>query len=343
MNAVTALREAPASRFTDKAQAVIERQTRQMKRLLDDILDVSRITSDKLVVDKAAVDLRDAVETAIEATAPAFTERRVQLQHEMPVHPVPVHGDAKRLVQVFANLLSNAAQHSPPGSMVRVGVSIHRHTVQAEVTDYGSGIELALQPRIFDLFVQGEQQLDRSRGGLGVGLSLAKTIVDLHGGSIAVRSAGAGKGSTFTVALPLGAVARERAPSQGVPGGSCRIVLVDDQDDSRSMLRELFESRRHVVFDASDGAQAIALIEAQRPDVAFIDIGLPVMNGFEVAQQIRRRRELDHVMLVALTGYGGDADIAATRAAGFDEHVTKPAELEQLQRILERKKPVTDA
>ena len=340
MAAVAALRQAPE--VGDRARAVIDRQARQMKRLLDDILDVSRITSDKLVIDKADVELRDVVDTAIESTAPVFEERRVRLVREVPMHAVAVNGDGKRLVQIFANLLSNAAAHSSPGSMVRIALAVHRNTAEVTVTDHGLGIDPAMQARIFDLFVQGEQQLDRARGGLGVGLSLAKTIAELHGGTIAVRSAGLGRGSAFTVTLPLGQM-RERAITQGVPGGPCRIVLVDDQDDSRSMLRALFESKQHVVFDGADGPAAIALIEAHKPDVAFIDIGLPRMNGFEVAQQIRKRRELDAVLLVALTGYGGDSDIEAARAAGFDEHVTKPAELDQLQRILERKKPLADA
>jgi two-component system CheB/CheR fusion protein len=343
MTASSALSENPPPKLAEKAHAVIERQARQMKRLLDDILDVSRITSEKLVIDRTDVDLRESIDTAIESTAPVFEERRVHLEHEGPMFAIPVSGDGKRLAQVFANLLANAATHSPAGATVRMAALVRRNVVEVVVSDSGSGIEPALQARIFDLFVQGEQQLDRSRGGLGVGLSLAKTIVELHGGTIAVRSEGLGKGSAFTVTLPIGTVVRQPAINQGIPGGSCRIVLVDDQDDSRSMLRALFEAHEHVVFDAADGPEAVALIEAHRPDVAFIDIGLPLMNGFEVAQQIRRRRDLDEVMLVALTGYGGDADVEAARAAGFDEHITKPAELAQLQRILERKKPMTDA
>jgi CheY-like chemotaxis protein len=189
--------------------------------------------------------------------------------------------------------------------------------------------------------VQSEQKLDRSRGGLGVGLSLAKTIVELHDGSIAVRSDGPGKGSDFQITLPLGKLAA-RSLGHGVPGGTCRIVLVDDQEDSRDMLRVLFEARKHIVFDASDGANAVQLIAQHKPDVAFIDIGLPVMNGFEVAEQIRKQPELNNVLLVALSGYGNHADVDAALAAGFDEHVTKPAEFKRLEQILARKRPMTD-
>jgi CheY-like chemotaxis protein len=213
--------------------------------------------------------------------------------------------------------------------------------VVVHVKDEGEGIDPSLQPKIFDLFVQSEQKLDRSRGGLGVGLSLAKKIVELHGGSITVLSGGSGKGSDFEVRLPLGQLGA-RSLSQGVPGSPCRIVLVDDQEDSRDMLRVLFEARKHVVFDASDGALAVQLIAQHKPDVAFIDIGLPVMNGFEVAQQIRQRPELNDVLLVALSGYGNRSDIDAALAAGFDHHVTKPAEFRKLEQILSRRKPTTD-
>ena len=342
LNASTALREARTPQLALQGQAVIERQARQMKRLLDDILDVSRITSDKFGVRREAIDLREPISIAIESTVPLFAERRVKLETEIPDGQLPINGDSGRLTQVVANLLSNAATYSPPDSTVKLSVLVQRSSVRLSVIDHGVGIEPGLQPRIFDLFVQAEQQLDRPRGGLGVGLSLAKSIVELHGGTIAVRSDGANQGSEFTVMLPLGGTARERAQSSGLGSGPCRIVLVDDQEDSREMLKILFESRNHQVFDAADGANALKLVLEHMPDVAFIDIGLPVMNGFEVAQQIRKRPELDKVVLVALTGYGGHADVDAARAAGFDEHVTKPAELKTLEQILARRRDNLD-
>ena len=332
INAVTALREAPTARIAEHSRGVLERQARQMKRLLDDIRDVSRITSEKFVV-----DLRDAIDTAIETTAPVFAERQIVLERETVGAAIRVDGDGGRLCQVFANLLSNAAAHSPPHGRVSIGVTVDAERVTVRIRDAGDGIDPSLQPRIFDLFVHGDQQLDRPRGGLGVGLSLAKIIVDLHAGSIAVHSEGIGKGSEFTVTLPLGAASGSRSVARQRNARPRRIVLVDDQEDSRSMLKVLFEARKHEVYDAADGPQGIALIEAHRPDVAAIDIGLPEMNGFEVAQQIRKRRDLDSVVLVALTGYGGHADIEAASAAGFDEHVTKPAELHRLEQILERR------
>ena len=233
---------------------------------------------------------------------------------------------------------SNAATYSPPNTKVALSVTARDREIALRVQDHGDGIAPDLLPHIFDLFVQSEQKLDRARGGLGLGLSLAKTIVDLHGGTIGARSDGPGKGSEFEVRLPVGELAALPVAAVPVVGlsGPCRIVLVDDQEDSREMLKVLFEARNHVVYDGEDGAHAIQLVAEHRPDVAFIDIGLPVMNGFEVAQQIRRHPELKDVILVALTGYGNTQDVQRALAAGFDMHVTKPAELKTLEQILAR-------
>jgi two-component system, chemotaxis family, CheB/CheR fusion protein len=338
LSATTALREGAAPELAQRCQSVIERQATHMKRLLDDMLDVSRITSSKFAVKAEQIDLRDPIETAVEATQPAFKEPGVTLRCDLPARPLPVNGDMRRLTQVVANLLSNAASYSAPGGIVDLQVMTKGNSVVIRVRDEGEGIDPALQPKIFDLFVQSEQKLDRPRGGLGVGLSLAKTIVQLHHGTIEVHSDGPETGSEFTVRLPLVSPVVSTLV-QDAPGGPCRIVLVDDQDDSRDMLRTLLEKRNHVVFDAADGGRAVQLIAQQKPDVAFIDIGLPVLDGFEVAQQIRKRPELKDVMLVALSGYGNHSDVDAALAAGFDEHVTKPAELKKLEQILARKKP----
>jgi CheY-like chemotaxis protein len=257
---------------------------------------------------------------------------------------MPMTGDANRLMQVVVNLLSNAANYSPRHSVVKLVVSIDDGLGVLRVIDHGVGIELELQEKIFELFVQSEQRLDRSRGGLGVGLSLARNIVELHGGTIEVQSDGPGHGSDFKVRLPLDARARASAAArpEAERGDRCRIVVVDDQEDSREMLRMLLESRDHLVFDAGDGPSGIALIEREKPDVAFIDIGLPTMNGYEIAQQIRKRSHLDDVRLVALTGYGAPSDVSAAHAAGFDEHLIKPADLSRIEAILAQSKPVLD-
>jgi two-component system CheB/CheR fusion protein len=341
MNATTLIKKQPEAEAIARCQAVIERQARHMKRLLDDLLDVSRITRGKFQLLNDDIDLRIPIEAAIESTSPLFTERGVALDHSLPHHAMPVRGDANRLVQVVVNLLSNAANYSPRASTVRLLVTIEDGQGVIRVIDHGVGIESELQSKIFDLFVQSEQRLDRSRGGLGVGLSLAKNIVDLHGGSIEVHSDGPGKGSDFKVAIPLvsAKLSARNSDRTALRGDRCRIVLVDDQVDSREMLRMLLESRDHVVIDVEDGPSAIEVITRERPDVAFIDIGLPEMNGYEVAQRLRARPGLDDVLLVALTGYGAPSDVSAAHAAGFDEHLIKPADLSKLERILASKKP----
>jgi len=342
MHATTLIQKQPSNESIERCQGVIERQARQMKRLLDDLLDVSRITRGKFQLLADDVDLRAPIEAAIESTGPLFTERGVTLEVRLPRRAIPVRGDANRLVQVVVNLLSNAANYSPRASNVRLVVSVQDGHGVLHVIDQGIGIERELQGKIFDLFVQSEQRLDRSRGGLGVGLSLAKNIVDLHGGTIEVRSEGPGQGSVFTVRIPMleGNLADWGAePTTSRRSDRCRIVLVDDQADSREMLRMLLESRDHIVVDVENGPAAIDVITRDPPDVAFIDIGLPEMNGYEVAQRLRDRPELDDVLLIALTGYGAPSDVSAARAAGFDEHVIKPAELAKLEKILASKKP----
>jgi CheY-like chemotaxis protein len=320
---------------------VIKRQTAHMRALLDDLLDVSRITSDKFVIQAVDMDLRDAIDTAVEATAPMFEARRIALAQHVAPGALRVKGDARRLAQVVGNLLANAATYSPSDTRVDLHVAPVGARLEIRVVDQGEGIEPALQSKIFDLFVQSEQKLDRPRGGLGVGLSLAKKIVELHGGTIAVRSDGRDHGSEFAVTLPYGQpLSPQPVPGRLPRGAACRIVLVDDQEDSREMLRYLLESFHHEVFDAADGERAVQLIAEHKPDVAFIDIGLPVMNGFEVAQHVRQKPELAAVRLVALSGYGTTQDVAAALAAGFDEHVTKPAEFATLEQVLARARPL---
>ena len=338
LSATTALDDNAPPEIATRCRGVIKRQSMHIKHLLDDLLDVSRITSDKFTIERERLDLRDAIATAVEATQPLFKECHVQLTSEVPPRALNMTGDARRLAQVVCNLLANAATYSPPNTSVSLQVTARDHEIAIRVHDQGDGIAPDLLPHIFDLFVQSEQKLDRARGGLGLGLSLAKKIVDLHGGTIGARSEGPGKGSEFEVRLPVvGAVATSsRAAAIAAVEGPCRIVLVDDQEDSREMLKVLFEARNHVVYDTEDGAHAIQLVAEHRPDVAFIDIGLPVINGFEVAQQIRRDPALKGVVLVALTGYGNSQDVQRALAAGFDMHVTKPAELRTLEQILAR-------
>jgi two-component system CheB/CheR fusion protein len=338
-NAAAVLRVTPTGEVIERCQRALERQSLHMKRLLDDLLDVSRITRGKFELRSADLDLRQPIDAAIEATAPLLAERGLVLRTSMPDGPLPLHGDVNRLAQVIANLLSNAANYSPSGSHAELRVDAIGQRIGIRVSDHGVGIEPELLDRIFELFVQSEQRLDRSRGGLGVGLSLARNIVELHNGTIAAHSDGPGRGSTFQIWLPRSATVATNPSARPRGGQRCRIVLVDDQEDSREMLRMLLQSRDHTVLDASDGETAIELIHRERPDVAFIDIGLPVMSGYEVAQRIRADAQLSRVHLVALTGYGAPADVSAALAAGFDEHLIKPADIGRLDQILGDRKP----
>ena len=320
-----------------KGQQVVERQSRHMARLLDDLLDVSRITRGKFELRKTDVDLRSPIEAAIESTAPRFADRNIALDVELPATPFPVRGDANRLQQIIVNVLSNAATYSGGGTRVKLTLARDGEHAVVKVKDHGMGIEPEMIEEIFELFVQADQRIDRATGGLGVGLSLARTIVELHGGTIEAYSEGRGRGSEFTVRIPMlrRALADDSAPIAG--GARCKIVLVEDLEDAREMLRLLLEDNGHTVVDVGDGKAAVELIDREHPEVALVDIGLPGMNGFEVAQEIRRRPHLNDVLLVALTGYGAPSDVIHAREAGFDEHVIKPPDLDKIEEIIARR------
>ncbi len=334
MHAATLLAANPTPPVVGRCQSVIERQASQMKRLLEDLLDVSRITRGKFELRVEHIDFRGAIDAAIEAVGPLYTERGVILRRPVLDRKLPVAGDSNRLMQVFVNLLSNAANYSPHGSTVELDVTVERNRAVVRVLDHGVGIEPELRDKIFELFVQSEQRLDRSRGGLGVGLSLAKSIVELHEGTIAVHSEGTGRGSTFIVEIPLAVEVAAQPMAVAPVGDRCRILVVDDQEDAREMLKMLLESRDHVVLDAHDGPSALELLAREKPDIAFIDIGLPSMDGYEIAQRIRARPELAGLTLVALSGYGAANDIIAAKAAGFDHHLIKPAPLSRIEEVL---------
>src|SRR5262249_32064945 len=241
--------------------------------------------------------------------------------------------------QVVVNLLSNAARYSPPGSPIHLSVTENANSVVLKVQDHGRGISPSMISEIFELFVQDGQGLERSTGGLGIGLTFARQIVELHGGRVEAHSEGIDQGSEFVVTLPgqSHAVIRPPQPELQGPSDMQRVLIVEDQEDSREMLRVLLESMGHIVMERADGGAALAAIEREHPDAALIDIGLPVMSGYEVARRVRGNRLLDDVVLVALTGYGRDSDIETAKAAGFDAHVTKPADSNVIDEILARK------
>ena len=324
-----------AVEIQEKARSVIERQGHHMARLLDDLLDVSRITSGKFELRKEQVSLDESVRAAIEALEPLIRENGLTLVSSLPETALNVDGDGARLQQVAANLLSNAARHSPPGSSIELSLTREGDQAVLVVRDHGSGIEPSLLPKIFELFVQSEQASRQSNGGLGIGLALVRRIVDLHDGTVTAKSDGRGKGSEFRVRIPI-STARVGESSRAPIGTSeaCRIVLVEDQEDAREMMRALLELRGHVVIDVGDGRRAIETIRRERPDVAVVDIGLPELSGYDVARAVRNSTGCDQMLLIALTGYGSQSDVRAAEEAGFDAHLTKPAEPERLFRLL---------
>jgi PAS domain S-box-containing protein len=321
-----------------RATAVIDRQVRHMTDLVDDLLDVSRVTRGLVELDRRPIDVGSVVSSAIEQARPLLEARG----HALLVHAGPPHaqvlGDHTRLVQVLVNLLSNAAKYTPQGGRIEVGVEVHGGEVRIGVLDNGSGIDAALLPCVFDIFTQGVRTPDRSQGGLGIGLALVKSLAGLHGGRVAAYSEGPGKGSRFVVILPLleqGAdLEAAGAPAAGAVARRRRVMVVDDNVDAADSMGALLEAlghQAHVVYEAHS-----ALRDAQqlRPDAFILDIGLPDIDGFELARRLRSRPEGEAALLVALTGYGQAHDRVLSRAAGFDHHFVKPIEIDALEAAL---------
>jgi two-component system CheB/CheR fusion protein len=317
-----------------EAAKVVKRQAKHMTRLLDDLLDVSRITRGRIVLRKELTDLREAAQSAIEAMRPLLADHATELETAMTPEALRVIGDSARLQQICANLLSNASKYSPRGSRVRFDLHREHDHAVLQVIDQGRGIEPDLLPRIFDLFVQGDQSIARSEGGLGIGLTLLRSLVELHNGRVEAHSEGPGRGSTFTVWLPL-AQSGSTQPNVSRSGRPIHsIVVVEDQPDALRMMQLLLESDGREVFTAENGLEGAELIERLHPDLAIVDLGLPVMSGFDVARRIRADSANDATLLVALSGYGQDSDVQASLDAGFDEHLTKPPDPDVLERVL---------
>jgi two-component system CheB/CheR fusion protein len=318
-----------------EAGQVVARQANHMARLLDDLLDVARITRGRITLRNEALDLRDTARSAIEALGPFFAEHQTKLIVDITDDAIPIIGDPARLQQIQANLLSNASKYSPRGAEVRFEMKVQGGEAMIRVSDHGVGITADIMPRIFDLFVQGEQSLARSDGGLGIGLTLLRSLVELHGGRVQAESGGPGQGSVFTVWLPLAPAAALSADAGAARLAPARtVVLVEDQADARRMLQLLLEAQGVRVATAENGAEGAALIERTQPDLALVDLGLPVMSGYDLARRVRRNGSASGTRLVALSGYGQDTDIQAALDAGFDEHLTKPPDPARLEQIL---------
>ena len=318
---------------------MIDRQVDHMVRLIDDLLDVSRITAGKLPMRKSQVQLAAILNLALETARPHCQQSGHHLTVSLPPEPVYLDGDSARLAQVFANLLHNASKYTEPGGEIRLSACVtDGGEAEVSVRDNGIGIPQEFLPRLFEKFSQVAPALDRSQGGLGLGLSLVHGIVSLHGGQVLARSDGPGTGSEFIVRLPVASAAAS-LPNTGVPMNpnpavSRRILVVDDNEDSAESLTVLLRLQGHLVESANDGPHALEAAERFRPDVILLDIGMPGMNGYEVCREIRKQPWGADILLIAQTGWGQDQDRQRTKGAGFDGHLTKPIDHDRLEEIL---------
>ena len=309
---------------------VIDRQLAQMSRLLEDLLDVSRIAHDKLALRRQRVELSEVVHNAIETCGPHLDAGRHALEVALPPGPVFLHADPVRLAQVFSNLISNAAKYTPPGGHIRVTGERRGDEVAISVKDDGVGISAEMLPRLFEIFSQGERALERSQGGLGVGLSLVRGLLGLHGGRVEAKSDGLGKGSEFTVHLPLIAPSLSESPSPRAEAegtavaAKCRVLIADDARDSADSLAVILAMKGHETHAAYDGEEAMTAAARLRPDVVILDIRMPKRNGFEACRWIREQPWGKAMVLIALSGWGTEDDRRRTEEAGFDHHLVKP-------------------
>ncbi|NEX63948.1 PAS domain S-box protein [Noviherbaspirillum galbum] len=322
----------------EQAVDIIDRQVKHMTELVDDLLDVSRVTRGLVELDRDTVDLKAVVAHAVEQVRPLIDSRHHALTVRMLGENVHVHGDHTRLVQVIVNLLSNAAKYTPQHGEINLQVDVSESQARIRVTDNGCGIDAALMPYLFDLFTQAERTPDRSQGGLGIGLALVKSMVQLHGGQVKAESAGRNRGSTFIVLLPLIPVEppadRNDLPMTPDAGERLRILIVDDNRDAGESLGTLLSALGHDVKVCEDGASALALAGSHRPRLCILDIGLPDMTGYELASRLRKNAALPGMECVALTGYGQSHDRALTKAAGFRHHFVKPVDVQQLMKVI---------
>jgi PAS domain S-box-containing protein len=342
-NALEIMRLTREPETQEAARRIIERQLKQMIHLVDDLLDISRITQGKVELRPDRVDMLTVLQNAVETSRPLMEARRQELALRLPpAESLTVRADATRLVQVVANLLNNAAKYTPEGGRIVLGAC--RETGQAVVTveDSGLGIPAAMLPRVFDMFAQVDRGLERSQGGLGIGLALVKKLVEMHGGSVHAESEGENRGSRFTLRLPTiagmpsGAEARQR-PADALPHSGARVLIVDDNVDSATSLATMFELLGCRIAIAHDGLAAVREAEVFAPDMAVLDIGLPGISGHEAARRIRLQPGGRGILLVAVSGWGQDADRMRSIEAGFDRHLVKPVDIEALQAMLPRR------
>jgi two-component system, chemotaxis family, CheB/CheR fusion protein len=334
---------------SEQARRIIERQVQHMVRLVDDLLDVSRITRGRLELQREPIDAAVVLRDAVETSRPLIEGSGLELDIRLPATPLLLHGDRTRLAQVFANLLNNAAKFTGRGGRVEISAAREGSDVVVTVSDTGIGIRTEMLPRIFDMFAQSDRPVDRAQSGLGIGLTIVKRLVEMHGGIVEARSEGPGRGSQFIVRLPAlvdetsaqpGAVASADRPRIR---GSRRVLVVDDNEDALTSLTVLLRLAAHEVLTARDGPEALEVAASERPDVVLLDIGLPKLDGCEVARRIRKESWGKEILLAAVTGWGQESDRRRTKEAGFDVHLTKPVDPAALEKLLTELRPATAA
>jgi signal transduction histidine kinase len=314
---------------------MIRRQALHLTRMVDDLLDVSRITQGRIQLKRVPLNIAHVIAQAIETVEPLLHDKRLHLSTTISGYELYVEGDLPRLVQCVVNVLGNAIKYTDAGGAIRVQTRAEGELAVIEVTDNGAGIAPELLPRIFDLFVQGDRTLDRADGGLGIGLSVVKRLIEMHQGEVIAASPGIGLGADFQMRLPR--IERPQSQASNTPQGQTspmRILVVDDNADAAESLAMLLGLQGHETRVALSGREALEAVESFRPDVALLDLGLPTLDGYELAARLRAIPRLVGVRLVALTGYGRSEDRQRTRAAGFDEHLVKPVDLAALTRAL---------
>ena len=313
----------------DEARMIVIRQVAHLSRLVDDLLDVSRITHGKIALKMENVDVAAAIATAVEASRPMIDDKHHTLTVRVPDGRCIVRGDGIRVAQIVANLLSNSAKYTPEGGAIELDVGIVDGNVKISVRDNGIGIPESELPDVFNLFMQSQDAVARSEGGLGIGLSLVKTLTELHGGSVGAQSEGTGRGSEFSVVLPVfdeeTSSAGELAPAAGESKGARRVLIADDSEDGALSMSILLETVGHDVRVAFDGPSAVTAAAEFAPEVVILDIGLPGLDGYGVARALRAQPSTAGALLIALTGYGQESDRRQTKEAGFDHHLVKPA------------------
>jgi signal transduction histidine kinase len=337
-NGLQILRMAPEGPRAEDVRGMMDRQLTHLVRLIDDLLDVSRVSRGRIDLRKRQMSLQEAVHSALETSRPLIEANEHSLHLDIPESPLWVDGDLTRLAQVVSNLLNNAAKYTSAGGDIRLSLRKENGHADIEVADNGLGIEAEMLPRVFDLFTQADRHLDRSQGGLGIGLALVSKLVEMHGGTRTAQSDGPGKGSTFTVSLPL---VDEEGEALGEPlqkaqkaAAPMKVLIVDDNVDSAQTSLWMLDLMGHKATVAHEGLTALEMAHEIKPDVVLLDIGMPGMDGYEVCRQLRQMPEMKNKTVIAQTGWGQESDRQKAFAAGFDHHITKPVSLDLLTQLL---------